>query len=85
MPAQAAFMTSRQPPIGSGSGAKSTADEVLAGLDLGGKLAIVTGGYSGLGLGATRQAERLWALSAGLTGIDVLAGQACNQEKETDR
>jgi NAD(P)-dependent dehydrogenase (short-subunit alcohol dehydrogenase family) len=40
--------------IGSGFGAESTADEVLRGIDLSGKLAIVTGGYSGLGLETTR-------------------------------
>ncbi|MEU6020713.1 oxidoreductase [Micromonospora sp. NPDC047134] len=37
-----------------GFGIDSTATEVLAGIDLTGKLAIVTGGYSGLGLAATR-------------------------------
>jgi NAD(P)-dependent dehydrogenase (short-subunit alcohol dehydrogenase family) len=40
--------------IGSGFGARSTAAEVLRGIDLTGKLAIVTGGYSGLGLETTR-------------------------------
>jgi NAD(P)-dependent dehydrogenase (short-subunit alcohol dehydrogenase family) len=40
--------------IGSGFGARSTATEVLRGIDLSGKLAIVTGGYSGLGLETTR-------------------------------
>ncbi|MGP2437805.1 SDR family NAD(P)-dependent oxidoreductase [Streptomyces sp. JW3] len=40
--------------IGSGFGARSTAAEVLAGLDLTGRLAIVTGGYSGIGLETTR-------------------------------
>jgi hypothetical protein len=35
--------------IGSGFGAETTAAEVLAGLDLTGKLALVTGGYSGIG------------------------------------
>ncbi|PWI44841.1 SDR family NAD(P)-dependent oxidoreductase [Streptomyces sp. ICBB 8177] len=40
--------------IGSGFGADSTAAEVLDGVDLTGKLAIVTGGYSGLGLETTR-------------------------------
>ncbi|NIK59553.1 SDR family NAD(P)-dependent oxidoreductase [Kribbella shirazensis] len=41
---------SAQHKIGSGFGHDSTADDVLAGIDLTGKLAIVTGGYSGLGL-----------------------------------
>jgi NAD(P)-dependent dehydrogenase (short-subunit alcohol dehydrogenase family) len=43
-----------QQPIGSGFGAHTTAAEVLAGLDLTGKLAVVTGGYSGLGLETVR-------------------------------
>ena len=41
---------SKQQPIGSGFGAATTAAEVIAGRDLSGKTAIVTGGYSGLGL-----------------------------------
>ncbi|WSQ07307.1 SDR family NAD(P)-dependent oxidoreductase [Streptomyces sp. NBC_01231] len=40
--------------IGSGFGAHSTGADVLAGIDLTGKLALVTGGYSGLGLETTR-------------------------------
>ncbi|WP_061935206.1 oxidoreductase [Aureimonas sp. AU22] len=44
----------RQTPIGSGFGAASTAMEVVAGIDLFGKLAVVTGGASGLGLETTR-------------------------------
>lgn len=47
-------MTTAQHKIGSGFGAHSTADDVLQGIDLAGKLAIVTGGYSGLGLETTR-------------------------------
>ncbi|KAA9161348.1 SDR family NAD(P)-dependent oxidoreductase [Amycolatopsis acidicola] len=47
-------MTTTQHKIGSGFGAETTADEVLNGIDLSGKLAIVTGGYSGLGLETTR-------------------------------
>lgn len=47
-------MTNQQHKIGSGFGFHSTADDVLAGVDLSGKLAIVTGGYSGLGLATTR-------------------------------
>ncbi|MFJ8728837.1 SDR family NAD(P)-dependent oxidoreductase [Streptomyces bauhiniae] len=46
--------TPAQHKIGSGFGADSTAEEVLRGIDLTGKLAIVTGGYSGLGLETTR-------------------------------
>ncbi|MET9275846.1 oxidoreductase [Kribbella sp. NPDC003557] len=38
-----------QTPLGSGFTAASTTDDVLEGIDLHGKLAIVTGGYSGLG------------------------------------
>ncbi|PBC59847.1 oxidoreductase [Streptomyces sp. Tue6028] len=47
-------MSTAQHKIGSGFGARSTADDVLNGIDLSGKLAIVTGGYSGLGLETTR-------------------------------
>lgn len=39
---------------GSGFGRESTAAEVIAGIDLTGKTAIVTGGYSGLGLETVR-------------------------------
>jgi NAD(P)-dependent dehydrogenase (short-subunit alcohol dehydrogenase family) len=47
-------MPSPQQKIGSGFGAQSTAAEVIDGIDLSGRLALVTGGYSGLGLEATR-------------------------------
>lgn len=40
--------------IGSGFGHRTTAAEVLEGIDLTGRLAVVTGGYSGLGLETTR-------------------------------
>jgi NAD(P)-dependent dehydrogenase (short-subunit alcohol dehydrogenase family) len=43
-----------QKPIGSGFHAKSTAKEVIQGIDLKGKNAIVTGGYSGIGLETVR-------------------------------
>lgn len=46
--------SSAQHRIGSGFGARSTADDVLGGIDLTGRLALVTGGYSGLGLETTR-------------------------------
>jgi NAD(P)-dependent dehydrogenase (short-subunit alcohol dehydrogenase family) len=40
--------------IGSGFGAATTAADVVRGIDLTGKTAIVTGGYSGIGLATTR-------------------------------
>jgi len=43
-------MTTPQEPIGSGFGAASTAVDVIKGLDLSGRVAVVTGGYSGIGL-----------------------------------
>lgn len=54
-------MTTPQRKIRSGFGARSTTDDVLCGIDLSGKLAIVTGGYSGLGLETTRALARAGA------------------------
>jgi NAD(P)-dependent dehydrogenase (short-subunit alcohol dehydrogenase family) len=45
---------SPQQPLGSGFGASTTAAEVIAGTDLTGRLALVTGGYSGIGLETVR-------------------------------
>ncbi len=42
-----------QAPIGSGFGSKSSAEEIIRGIKLKGKTAIVTGGYSGIGLDTT--------------------------------
>lgn len=47
-------MATPQKPIGSGFGMRSSARDVLAGQRLDGRVAIVTGGYSGLGLETTR-------------------------------
>ncbi|TBU98359.1 oxidoreductase [Stutzerimonas kirkiae] len=47
-------MPSPQHPIDSGFNAASTTQDVIAGIDLRGKTAIVTGGYAGLGLETTR-------------------------------
>lgn len=43
-----------QQPLGSGFSASSTATEVIAGIDLKGKTAIVTGGNAGIGLETTK-------------------------------
>ncbi|WP_345799088.1 SDR family NAD(P)-dependent oxidoreductase [Paenibacillus silvae] len=50
-----------QQKINSGFDKSSTADEVLRGLDLSGRLAVVSGGYSGLGLETTRALVRAGA------------------------
>ena len=47
-------MPTLQNPIHSDFNAASTAAEVMAGVDLTGKIAIVTGGYSGIGLVTTK-------------------------------
>ncbi|MFB5152030.1 SDR family NAD(P)-dependent oxidoreductase [Burkholderia orbicola] len=75
-------MMTPQKPLGSGFGAATTADEVIAGIDLAGKTAIVTGGYSGLGRETARvlraagarvivPARDLRRASEALSGIDV--------------
>ncbi|MBK4723263.1 SDR family NAD(P)-dependent oxidoreductase [Azospirillum sp. YIM DDC1] len=43
-----------QTPIGSGFGPATTAAEAVHGIDLRGRVAVVTGGYSGIGLETTR-------------------------------
>lgn len=47
-------MTTPQQSIGSGFGARTTAAEALSGIDLTGRTALVTGGYSGIGIETTR-------------------------------
>ena len=78
-------MTTLQQPIGSGFGITSTADDVVRGIDLEGKVAIVTGGYSGLGretarvllsAGArvivpARDVQRAAAALAAISGVEI--------------
>ncbi|HEY5093972.1 MAG TPA: oxidoreductase [Candidatus Eremiobacteraceae bacterium] len=47
-------METEQQPLGSGYGPQTTADEIASGLDLGGRVVVVTGGHSGIGLETTR-------------------------------
>ncbi|MFD8570532.1 SDR family NAD(P)-dependent oxidoreductase [Streptomyces sp. NPDC059639] len=46
--------TTDHQPLGSPFSASTTAEDIVTGLDLSGKTAVVTGGYSGLGLETTR-------------------------------
>jgi len=46
-------VTTAQAPLGSGFGMRSTAAQVIAGIDLAGRNVIVTGGYSGIGVATT--------------------------------
>ena len=66
----------RQQPIGSGFGAKSEPYEVLNGVDLRGRQAIVTGGYSGIGL------ETVRALAGAGVDVTVRARRADVAEAE---
>jgi NAD(P)-dependent dehydrogenase (short-subunit alcohol dehydrogenase family) len=77
----------QQRPIGSGFSRRSTAREVLAGVDLSGRNYIVTGGYSGIGIetvralrdagaGVTvpaRSPERAREVLADVPGVEVAA------------
>lgn len=54
-------MTHKQHPLGTPFPPAATADEVLAGIDLTGRNAIVTGGHAGIGLEVTRALSRAGA------------------------
>jgi NAD(P)-dependent dehydrogenase (short-subunit alcohol dehydrogenase family) len=63
-----------QKPLNSGFGPKTTAQEVMAGRDLRGKVAIVTGGHAGLGLETTRVLSK--------AGATVVVGSRDPQKAE---
>lgn len=65
----------KQAPIHSGFNKTSTASQVIAGLPLAGKTAIITGGYSGLGLASTK------ALAAAKVNVIVAAKNVDAAEK----
>ena len=88
-------MTTPQRPIGSGFGPRSTPAQVLDGVELSGKLAIVTGGYSGLGLETTKGLARAGATvvvparrpevaKEALDGLDLGAGSGPVEVGELD-
>lgn len=64
-----------QKPIGSGFNASSTATDVIKGIDLTGKIAIVTGGHTGIGLETTK------ALSAAGATVIIPARDLNKAEK----
>ncbi len=75
-------MSVAQSPVGSGFGAASTADDVIEGIDLRGRTAIVTGGASGIGVPTVRAlrsagativvpARNVDGARAALEGLDV--------------
>ena len=69
-------MNTPQAQLGSGFGADSTAREVIAGVDLSGKTALITGGYSGIGT------ETVRAL-VGAGARVIVAGRRPEQAQET--
>lgn len=85
-------MTTPQHRIGSGFGARTTTDEVLRGIDLSGRLAVVTGGYSGLGLETTRALAGAGARvvvparrrSAALAAVEGIYGVEVDELELTD-
>ncbi len=76
------MVTHRHNPIGTGFTAASTADEVLDGLDLSGRNAIVTGGHAGIGLEVTRALSNAGAfVTIGARDVDGAAAALAGIER----
>src|SRR5262245_6822438 len=74
-PKGASMARTRQAPLGSGYGPKTTAREVIGDCRLDGKVAVVTGGYVGVGLETTR------ALAAAGASV-VVPGRTVGKARE---
>ncbi len=69
-------MNTMQKPINSGFNEKSTATEVISGINMSGKTVIITGGHSGIGLETTK------VLSSAGTSI-IVAARDMNKAKQS--
>ena len=77
-------MNTEQKPIHSGFGETTRADEVIAGRDLTGKVVVVTGGHSGIGLETTRVLSNAGATIAIGARDRTKASEAVSQIKNVE-